>query len=126
MRAVDTNVLVRLILRDDEQQFTNAASFVERGAWASHVVLAEVTWVLRSVYRLEDSAIALAIDMLLTQENLTLQDADVVAAALDRYRRKPALRFADCLILEIAKKAGHLPLGTFDKALGKVDGTEAL
>ena len=126
MRAVDTNVLVRLILRDDEQQFTNAVAFVERGAWVSHVVLAEATWVLRSAYRLEDAAIASAIDMLLNQENLTLQDADVVEAALDQYRRKPALRFADCLILEIAKKAGHIPLGTFDKALSKLDGAERL
>src|SRR6266568_2129253 len=113
MRAVDTNILVRLVMRDGEQEFPAAEAFVARGAWASHVVLAEVSWVLRAIYRLEHSEIAVAIDMLLKHEDLTLQDADVVAAALDAYRRRPALGFSDCLILEIARKAGHLPLGTF-------------
>ena len=55
-----------------------------------------------------------------------MQDADVVAAALAQYRRKPALGFSDCLVLEIARKAGHLPLGSFDKTLGKLDDVERL
>jgi predicted nucleic-acid-binding protein len=126
MRAVDTNVLLRLVLRDDEQQVARAVAFVERGAWASHVVLTEVTWALRAIYGFEHSAIAFAIAMILNHESLALQDADVVEAALDHYRRKPSLGFSDCLILEIAKKAGHLPLGTFDKALSKLDGAERL
>ncbi len=126
MRAVDTNILVRLVMRDGEQEFPAAEAFVARGAWASHVVLAEVSWVLRAIYRLEHSEIAVAIDMLLKHEDLTLQDADVVAAALDAYRRRPALGFSDCLILEIARKAGHLPLGTFDRALSKLNGAERL
>jgi predicted nucleic-acid-binding protein len=64
--------------------------------------------------------------MLLNQEAVSLQDADVVTAALDEYRRRPSLGFSDCLVLEIARKAGHLPLGTFDKNLGKLDGVERL
>ena len=50
MRAVDTNVLVRLITRDHPKQVTAAESFVARGAWVSHLVLAETLWVLESVY----------------------------------------------------------------------------
>jgi predicted nucleic-acid-binding protein len=126
MRAVDTNVLLRLVLHDDQQQLANAVAFVERGVWASHVVLAEVTWTLGAVYGFEDSAVALAVDMLLNHEHLTLQDADVVEAALENYRRRPALGFSDCLILGIARKAGHLPLGTFDRGLSKLDGTQRL
>src|SRR5689334_21493634 len=117
MRAVDTNVLLRLVMRDDEREFAEATEFVARGAWVSHIVLADVVWKLRSVYRKEHSEVADAVDMLLKHADVTLQDTDVVAAALEQYRRKPSLGFADCLILEVARKAGHLPLGTFDKAL---------
>jgi predicted nucleic acid-binding protein len=49
-----------------------------------------------------------------------------VAAALDIFRSRPALGFTDCLLLEVARKAGHLPLGTFDRNLSKIDGTEKL
>jgi predicted nucleic-acid-binding protein len=50
MRAVDTNVLVRIIARDDPRQTGAAEAFVADGAWLSHVVLAELAWVLESVY----------------------------------------------------------------------------
>jgi predicted nucleic-acid-binding protein len=126
MRAVDTNVLVRLLTRDDEGQVASAEAFVAKGAWVSHLVLAETTWVLSSAYELDHGAIETAIDMLLNHNTLTLQDADVVAAALEDYRRKPALGFSDCLVLEIARKAGHMPLGTFDKHLSRLDGAERL
>ena len=126
MRSVDTNVLVRLITGDDEKQAAVAEAFVTRGAWVSHIVLAETAWVLSRAYDLDDAGIAAAIEMLLNQETLSLQDAEVVTAALDEYRRKPALGFSDCLVLEIARKAGHLPLGTFDKNLSKFDGVERL
>ena len=126
MRSVDTNVLVRLITGDDEKQATVAEAFVTRGAWVSHIVLAETAWVLSRAYDLDDAGIAAAIEMLLNQETLSLQDAEVVTAALDEYRRRPALGFSDCLVLEIARKAGHLPLGTFDRNLSKLDGVERL
>ena len=70
MRAVDTNILVRLIARDDPQP--------------------------------------------------------LVSAALDHFGTASAPGFTDCLIVEVARKAGHLPLGTFDKRLAKVDGAERL
>jgi predicted nucleic-acid-binding protein len=123
MHAVDTNVVVRLITRDDAKQVAAAEAFVSRGAWISHLVLAETAWVLSTAYELDHDEVATAIDMLLKQNHLTIQDADVVAAALDQYRGKPALGFTDCLVLEVARKAGHVPLGTFDKNLSKLDGT---
>jgi predicted nucleic-acid-binding protein len=126
MRAVDTNVLVRLVTRDDVAQVRAAEAFVEKGAWVSHLVLADTTWVLSAAYDLGHAAVATAIDMLLHHKSLTLQDGDVVAAALEHYRRKPSLGFSDCLLLEIARKAGHTPLGTFDKNLGKLEGAERL
>jgi predicted nucleic-acid-binding protein len=126
MRAVDTNVLLRLATRDDARQVTAAEAFVAKGAWVSHLVLAEATWVLASVYERAPNEIATAIDMFLNHRDLTVQDADVVAAALAHFRKKPALGFSDCLALEIARKAGHLPLGTFDGNLAKLEGAERL
>jgi predicted nucleic-acid-binding protein len=122
MRAVDTNVLVRLITRDDARQAASADTFIEKGAWVSVLALAEATWVLAAVYGRSVSELATAVEMLLDHRDLTLQDADVVAAALELFREQPALGFSDCLMLQIARKAGHLPLGTFDRRLAKVNG----
>src|SRR5215213_3192199 len=126
MRAVDTNVLVRLITRDDPRQTAASERFVEPGAWVSHLVLAETTWVLDSVYGLAPRDIVAAIDMLVDHDRLTLQDADAVVAAVERMRKKPSLGFSDCLILEVARKAGHVPLGTFDRVLGHLADAERL
>ena len=126
MRAVDTNVVVRLVTRDDRKQVAAAESFVSKGAWVSTLVLVEATWVLTAVYELTHAEIATAVDMLLHHRDLTLQESDSVAAALEQYRSRPALWFSDCLVLEIARKAGHLPLGTFDRDLSKLDGAERL
>jgi predicted nucleic-acid-binding protein len=126
MRAVDTNVLVRLITRDDTRQVASADTFIEKGAWVSVLALAEATWVLAAVYGLGAAGLVTAVEMLLHHKDLTLQDADLVAAALERFRSRPALGFSDCLLLELARRAGHLPLGTFDRALGRLEGAEKL
>ena len=120
MRAVDTNLLVRLLVRDDAAQVTAAETFVENGAWVSHLVLVETFWVLDAVYERSAAQIAKAIELLLNHNSLTLQDADVVASALESFQARPSLGFSDCMVLEIARKAGHLPLGTFDKGLAKL------
>ena len=126
MRAVDTNVLVRLIARDDARQVTAAETFVAAGAWVPHLALAEAAWVLDAVYQRSASEIAAAVEMLVNHEHLTVQDLDVVTAAVAHFRRRPSLGFSDCLMLEVARKAGHLPLGTFDRGLAKLDGTAKL
>ena len=126
MRAVDTNILVRLLVRDDAAQVKVAENFVEKGAWVSNLVLVETLWVLDAVYERSPSQLAKAIDLLLNHETLTLQDADVVTAVLGHFRKRPTLGFSDCLILEIARKAGHLPVGTFDKNLAKSDGAQRI
>jgi predicted nucleic-acid-binding protein len=126
VRAVDANILVRLLTRDDPRQVAAAEAFVARGAWVPHVALVEARWVLDSVYELAPAEIARAVEMLLDHSQLTVQDADAVAAAAATFRRKPRLSFSDCLVLEVARKAGHLPLGTFDRDLGKLDGTHRL
>lgn len=126
MRAVDTNLLVRLIVRDDAAQVAATEAFVAGGAWVSHLVLAETIWVLDAVHERTAAQLAAAIEMLLNHQQLSVQDADVVSQALERFRSRPALGFSDCLVLEIARKAGHLPLGTFDRGLAKLEGAQRL
>ena len=126
MRAVDTNVLVRLIARDDAKQVAAAETFVAAGAWVPHLAIAEATWVLASVYDRDPPAIATAVEMLLSHERLTVQDSEAVVAAVARFRQQPRVGFSDCLMLEVARKAGHTPLGTFDSGLGKIDGAQRL
>jgi predicted nucleic-acid-binding protein len=126
MRAIDTNVLVRLITRDDFRQVSSAESFIEKGAWVSVLALAEAAWVLATVYELSSDALIRAIEMLLEHRDLVLQDAETVADALELFRARPSLGFSDCLMVESARQAGHLPLGTFDRKLAKVEGTQKL
>lgn len=124
MRAVDTNVLVRLIVRDNANQTASAELFVSAGAWTSHVVLLETVWVLESLYEKKRFEIGNVLEGLLDHETLIVQDADVVASALEEFRRSRRVEFADCLILSIARKHGHTPLGTFDAKLAKIHGAE--
>jgi predicted nucleic-acid-binding protein len=126
MRAVDTNLLVRLIARDDPKQAALADDFVASGAWVSHLVLAECVWVLTSVYELDRKRIDIAVDMLLQHQTLVIERPDVVAAALAQFRMVKRVSFSDCLVVEIARAAGHLPLGTFDRALAKAEGAVAV
>ena len=126
MRAVDTNLLIRLLTRDDIKQVKTADQFVEKGAWVSHLVLAQTLWVLESVYDRTAAQIIAALKLLLAHQSLVMQDAETVALALAKFEIKPALGFSDCLVLEIARKAGHLPLGTFDRALGRLEGAQKL
>lgn len=126
MKSVDTNVLVRLIVSDDAVRLREAASFIASGAFVSHIALTEAMWVLESVYGRTAAQITATIERLLEHEELMLQDAQVVSRALGQFRARPKLGFSACLKLEVARQSGHLPLGTFDRDLGSLDGTERI
>lgn len=124
MRAVDTNVLVRLLARDDARQTAAAERFIAQCAWIPLLALAETIRVLDSVYSLPPSSLARAVELLLDHKQLVLQDHAVVESAVRFFRARPSLGFSDCLMLASASAAGHSPLGTFDKNLAKATGAE--
>jgi predicted nucleic-acid-binding protein len=126
MRSVDTNVLVRLIARDDLKQVAAAEKFISKGAWVSHLVLAETLWVLESVYERKPAQLATVVEMLIAHQQLAIQDPELVSLGLELFRERPRIGFSDCLILEIARKAGHVPLGTFDRRFSKVHGANLI
>jgi predicted nucleic-acid-binding protein len=126
MRAVDTNVLVRLAVRDDDRQVSLAEGFIASGAWVSQLVLLEFVWVLTSVYGFGRPEVSGALHILLNHAHLTVEESETVVAALGQFRKAPGATFSECLVLEAARKAGHLPLGTFDRDLARLSGAELL
>ncbi|MGE0743455.1 MAG: PIN domain-containing protein [Hyphomonadaceae bacterium] len=126
MRAADTNLLVRLIAKDDADQERLAREAASPGAWISTVALVEAIWVLKSYYGLDRQRIASTVATFLNHQNFVVQDADTVTAALAVFQRNKKVEFSDCLIVEMARKAGHLPLVTFDRDLAKLDGAERI
>lgn len=116
-RFVSSRVMMR-------SRWRAAEAFVATGARVPHLALAEATWVLSSVYDRGREAIAVAIEMLLNHQHVTMPDGDAVSAAVVQFRRRPAVGFSNCLMVEVARKAGHGPLGTFDRDLARVDGSE--
>jgi predicted nucleic-acid-binding protein len=89
-RAIDANVLVRLITRDDERQVAAAESFIEPGAWISFLALAEAVWVLDSVFERSPAEQARAVEMLLSYERLVVQNPETIAEALQLFRHNSA------------------------------------
>jgi len=124
MRAVDTNVVVRLLTRDDEKQVAAAEAFISKGAWVSLLVLQETMWVLERAYGLDRVDLAKVVELLLEHECLTLEASHLVRQSLEEFRKSTRIGFSDCLILASARASGHIPLGTFDKTLAKIEGAE--
>ena len=128
MRAVDTNVLIRALTGDDPVQSPAARAFIRDNGpvWVSHVVLVETIWVLDSVYACGKPQVVKALNRIIDNKDLALEEPAVVRAALALYQSKARVGFSDCVVLERARSAGHLPLATFDKALGKTEGAHPL
>lgn len=124
MRAVDTNILVRLLEQDETAQAAAAHVYQQSGGplWVSHIVLVETVWVLASTFRRTRKEILGVLEALLGNADVHLQDEPVVSLAIAAYRNSKA-DFSDCLVLETARAHGHLPLATFDRNLLKIPGT---
>ena len=116
MRVLDTNVLARLLLRDDADQYKRARALLasDQQFTAPVTVLLELVWVLES-NDCTPAAIRQGVGLLLNLPNFTLPQADIVSAALDAYGE--GLDFADALHLGLS--GGVQAFLTFDKALVK-------
>ncbi len=126
MRAADTNVLVRILTRDNPGQTEAADAWIAKGAFVPMLALAETVWVLERAYGFVTAQQAEAVEKLLSHQDLILEGADVVREALQLFRRHHKVGFSDCLMLASTRKAGHTPLGTFDRHLARVPGVQRL
>jgi predicted nucleic-acid-binding protein len=114
MIAIDTNVVVRFLTRDDPTQAGRArALLLAEPVFLSKTVLLESEWVLRSGYRLARDAIATAFRSLLGLPGATVEDPPAVAQALAWYDN--GLDFADALHLASSGPADRF--ATFDEML---------
>jgi predicted nucleic-acid-binding protein len=125
--AADSNVVLRLLVRDDDAQYKAARAFVGVAGrvFIAQIVLVEVVWALTSTYGFPKPRVIAAIERLLELEGITIQDASLVQRALEDYRASSA-DFSDCLILATARRENELPLGTFDARLSRLDGARKL
>lgn len=127
MIGLDTNVLLRLLLADDEAQFKKARQIVATasgtvgGVLLSDVVLAELVWTLRAAYRRSNTEVVAALDALVAQPAFAFKDRDLVTAALAAYRDGTA-EFADYLVAARNSAHGVTTTYSFDRALRGVAG----
>ena len=130
MVAFDTNVVVRLLLRDDAVQAKKAEQAFLRhargdGVFLPLVVLVETAWVLAYTYELDRTAIHQHLLSLSRTRGVVVDEADLVQEALDAYA-KGAADFADYVILATTRQAGCRALLTFDRRLGRERGVSAV
>ena len=119
MLGIDTNVLVRFLVRDDEGQFERARRLIKRevgseeDVFVSLLVLVETEWVLRSRYSLQKSEVMEAISGLLDAAEVQFEDEPAVEEALFIWKDSAA-DFADCLIGAHHRRLGCRAAATFD------------
>lgn len=111
---VDTNVLLRYLLDDNEEQALIAEHVIDGGAWTSPEVLAEITYVLGSVYEAEREDIKAALDVL--ANIIRFQPDDVTRSAIEEYGNTK-LDFVDCMAVAYNKYGERV--FSFDKGVNK-------
>lgn len=131
MIGLDTNVLLRLLLRDDEAQAAAALRFVERACSAeapcliNRIVLVETAWVLASGYGYGREQVAVILGAVLRTEVIAVENAAEAWAALKDYRASDA-DFADCLIGRTNRALGAEATASFDRKAHELDGFVAV
>jgi predicted nucleic-acid-binding protein len=131
MLGIDTNVLVRFLVRDDATQFDKTLKLIER-EWRNaapivinQLVLLETEWVLRSRYELAKADIVAAFAGLLDAREFQIEDEPSLERALFVWRDSSA-ELADCLIAERNRQLGCSATATFDSRAVKLPGFVAL
>lgn len=126
MIAIDTNVLVRILVNDKqaEQQCRLAHELIakQNAIWICREVLIETFWVLQSSYQFKKEQVLFALELLRRHPDIVLENADNLAINLELFAATN-VGFADCLILNEAKQQ-RLVLHTFDRKLSRLHGAK--
>ncbi len=127
MLGLDTNVLVRFLVRDDQAQFEKARRLIKRevaagsGIFVNQLLLLETEWVLRSRYGLTKNRIIEVISGLLEASDVQFEDEPAIEEALFTWKDASA-DFADCLISAKNRRLGCRATATFDVRAAKLPG----
>lgn len=127
MIGLDTNVLVRYVVRDDPAQAARADREIEAGErlLIDGIVLCELVWVLEAGYQFSRADITAVLERILATAQFEIEKKDLVLAALDDFRRSTA-DFSDCLIGRRNRAAGAMEAVTFDRGLKGLGGFRLL
>lgn len=127
MTGLDTNVLLRYVLRDDPAQAARADRELERKErfLIDGIVLCELVWVLETGYGFPRAEVVAALERILATAQFEIDDKDLAQAALDDFRRSGA-DFSDCLIGRRNRASGASETVTFDRSLKSVAGFRLL
>lgn len=131
MPALDTNVLVRHVVRDDTSQLAAATRLIEdciangQTLFVPVTVTLELEWVLRASYEFGKDEVMQVLASLFSTAELSFESERALEVALQLYREGTA-DFADCLHVALAAHAGERPLWTFDRRAAKVNGAQVV
>ena len=127
MTGVDTNVVLRYLLRDEPAQAARAARELERDErfLIGSVVLCELVWVLEAGYGFTRAEIGVTLEKVLATAQFEIEGKDLARAALDDFRSSAA-DFSDCLVGRRNRGAGAGETVTFDKGLRGLAGFRVL
>ena len=130
MIALDTNIIIRYLVRDDVKQSEAARALLEsltaeRPGYVCREVAVEVVWLLKRAYGYSRAQIAAILKELLITETLVFEVADDVALAAFRYSDGEA-EFSDLMIMAAARRAGIRSLHTLDRKLSRLEGAVLL
>jgi predicted nucleic-acid-binding protein len=131
MPGLDTNVLVRWLVQDDERQSNRAYALFESARtgrftlFVPSTVTLELEWVLRSRYQFDKTTVLGAFNALLETQEIEFQDEAALERALHLYRRVAA-DFADCLHAGACAMLARAPLLTFDAKAAHLANVELL
>ena len=130
MIALDTNIVMRLLVRDDLSQAEAAKRLIssltpENRGFICREAMTELIWILERVYEHSKTDIAEAVLDLIASADLEIENHEDVTKSLYRYVQG-GVDFADLMILAAANDQGALPLYTFDRKLARLDGVTLL
>ena len=121
MKGADTNLIVRFLVKDDENQAAKVKQLLDDGGilFINEVVLSELYWVLIHVYEYSKNDFVIAIDALLDLRNVRFFDKKIVSSSLAEYIHSN-VGFVDCLIHQINKNDELVTL-TFDQKASRLE-----
>ena len=127
MTGLDTNVLLRYLVRDEPTQAARATRELERDErfLVGSIVLCELVWVLEAGYRFQRRDIVMTLEKILATAQFEVEGKDLALAALDDFRRSTA-DFSDCLLGRRNRGAGAVETVTFDRGLRGLEGFRLL
>jgi predicted nucleic-acid-binding protein len=131
MAALDTNILIRYLVKDDDAQLAAAKKLIRTALAAGETLFVPITvtleleWVLRSNFKFNKEQVTTTLSSLLAAAELTFESESAAEIALALYKKGNA-DFSDCVHIALAHMAGESPLWTFDRVASKMDGAKLL